>query len=552
MPSNPEFIALKNSIVTLNSSIERMIGSNIVGGSKNILSSEGIPAGGKPLNELLAEQNDALKELTKTLSFTSKKQEQSLVEHAKKLEGLGIVMNAVGQGLQQFTKYNVSLPYQLMGGQFGAVAQPALQREKEAGGILTTAASLAALAIPGFGKGVALGISGAGQLGLNQFIGRAFFQDTALQAASRQSMAQITQSGTMGFRESAHYRFGVERFDVAAAAVGGQSLQIAMHELAKVGIIGPQAMEIAVESLKQGGAKGLKEVVWKKVSEATAKGIYGDAAEIAVSTARAGRFGFSQEDLMSATQRTGFFLPTQAQLATSLGTKAYLAPGSAQNLFSMATNMPMARVSTQMAAQFITETAGRTGAVAAGGNEAQEMLLFQQFRLANPEASYLDFIEASRNKEFDERWLEMLRTGAPGFAAGGQIGKIIGSSLGFFGRPAEASVTAAQFAGGKLGDIVKGGKGATLVAGEVSTIEQSNVTNMTIALKFQKQWGTELEHSNEALMKVAKSSENFTKMLYGIEVIMRRLSRSVFGIEMEKRFTTSEEAAIETLPGQQG
>jgi hypothetical protein len=523
---------LRNAITSLTNAIERMVGP------RPIVSPSGEPAvAQKPFSDVLEENTKALKDFTTSATRLATQQEKSLTDHAKKLEQLGLILNAVGTGISQFTKYNITRPYDIMGAQFAGVARPAMERERDAGALITSVLAAAASFTP-LGIPVGLAIAGLGRAGLNQMIGRYGFQDLALEAGGLENVARITQSGGMGFREASRFRFGIERLNVAGAAAGGANAMQAAQTMAAVGITGQQMIPIFAEALKAGGTQGLKEVDWTKVSEATAQGIYGDAATVAVAAALGGRAGFSQEALMAGTRRTGFDTGVMAQLAMATRAQTYLAgPEIAHTLFNMATNTTAARVVGPMQAmQMITEVSGRTGAVAAGGNEAQEMLLFQQFRDANPGATYMDFIEASRNREQDPRWLKMTRQGAAAFAGGGQYGRVLGSALGFAARPTQLAGTARllQEAVTGAGEVATPGAGAKLSAAEVQTIQQENITNIQSSIKFQAQYGDRLKDTNEELIKAAENSKNYNEMLKQTSEIMNVMVRSVVGLAAEE------------------
>jgi len=214
-------------------------------------------------------------------------------------------------------------------------------------------------------------------------------------------------------------------------------------------------------------------------------------------------------------------------------------PAAGNRLFEMASRTDLARTGgIQAAAGAITQAAGGMSG-AAEGNEASEMLLFQQFRTANPGASYMDFVEARRNGVNDPRWLRTIRGAANAFAGEGQMGRIKGQALGVATTPMGVAGVAAMMNEaftGKLGEASKSGGLAGLAPGMVSTILQNNVTNVEQAAKFQQQYGDMLEKTNNELASIAKVSPDWIDMLVRTSEIMNKLSVSTFGIKLERGY----------------
>jgi len=243
---------------------------------------------------------------------------------------------------------------------------------------------------------------------------------------------------------------------------------------------------------------------------------------------------------MAASRRTGMTMDVTGQAALATRMQTFLAgPAAGNRLFEMASRTDLARTGgIQAAAGAITQAAGGMSG-AAEGNEASEMLLFQQFRTANPGASYMDFVEARRNGVNDPRWLRTIRGAANAFAGEGQMGRIKGQALGVATTPMGVAGVAAMMNEaftGKLGEASKAGGLAGLAPGMVSTILQNNVTNVEQAAKFQQQYGDMLEKTNNELASIAKVSPDWIDMLVRTSEIMNKLSVSTFGIKLERGY----------------
>lgn len=530
-----EVRALINEIRTLSNILGKQAGistgSSSVGGfSKGLIDPYGVSVSSDKLTEALRGQTVATYHLEKT----TKKQTDATVEHIKKLEQFSGIVKSMGDFVGLAVKYNVTRPYELMGGQAGIVARGALEREKDFGKTITSSVAAALFAInPLAGAGIAA----FGAIGGNQLIGRMFGQGASIEASARQNLAQITQAGLMPYQEQQLLRFGVSRMGVAAAGMGARGFGEFQRSMAELGIAGPEAVGLFGQAITIGGQRGLSRLDSGAISTAVRSGIYGGPEQVLMGALLGGRAGFSQSAIEAASRRSGMTMDTVGQSALATRMQTFLTgPTAGNRLFEMASRTDLARTGgIQAAVGAITQAAGGM-AGAAEGNEASEMLLFQQFRAANPGATYMDFVEARRNKETDPKWLKTVKVAASSFAGQGQFGRIMGHALGIASTPAGVSGTAAMMNEaftGKLGEAAKVGELANLAPGMIATINQTFTTNMAQAISFEKQYGDQLVVTNTALEKVVAVHKDWIPLMEQTARIMDRMSVSTLGVMTE-------------------
>jgi len=531
----PPDIGLNNAIRELTAAVKAQAGaaSGIVGGSKSILDPTGMPAGGKNLNELLAEQIAGMRELTESLTKSTKDQKDTFTEHAKKIENFGAVMAAVTPMVQQYAKYAITRPYEMLGGTPGQVSRGMLEREKDAGQVVTSILALIGTAINPFLGGA---IAGLGAAGGNQIIGRTFFQDASMKAGAMQTVAQMSQERIPGFRDAAMMQYGLMKQDVALLGMGGPGGRGTgmAAQLTALGFTGQESTELIARAVSAGGAQGFRRLEAaggaKAITDMVNKGIYGtDAAAIAVALATGLRVGFSKEMMEGASRRTGLQIPEIAQAAMMARTQTYLAgPGAGNRLFSMVSNTQMARDVGMGAAMGAITSAASGASASAEGDEASSMLLYRQFLAANPGATYLDFVEARRNKETDPRWLRTVGGAAKNFAAMGQTGRILGGSLlGTKPMMVEGTSTLMEQAlGGGLGDLTSEKGIAGLAKGAQELAASDLVGTLASATKFQAQYGDEIKNTTDRIKTAAGAAADFNQMLKDMAGAMDEMTRS--------------------------
>lgn len=531
-------IGLMNAIRELTAAVKMQVGSlgspraSFPGGPGSP------PIPGKSMQDLMAEQISGMKELTETLAKTSKDQRDTFTDHARKVEMMGAVMAAVTPMVQQYNKYAITRPYEMLGGTAGQVSRGMLEREKDAGQIVTGIIGLIATAIGGAGAGLV--VAGLGAAGGSQIIGRSFFQDKSITAGAMQTVGQMSQERIPGFRDAAMMQYGLMKQDVALLGMGGPGGRGTgmAAQLTALGFTGQESTELIARAVAAGGAQGFRRLESvggaKAITDMVNKGIYGtDAAAIAVALATGLRVGFSKEMMEGASRRTGLQLPEMAQAAMMARTQTYLAgPGAGNRLFTMASNTQMAR-DVGMAGTMgqITSLAGGASS-AAEGDEASSMLLYQQFTQANPGSTYLDFVEARRNKETDPRWLKMIGGAARNFAGMGQTGRILGGQL-LGTKPmmvGGAATLMNQALGGGIGELTSEAGVAGLAKGAQELAASDLVGTLAQATKFQAQYGEEIKITTDRIKTAAGSASDFNKMLKDMAGAMDEMTRSSFSL----------------------
>lgn len=550
--------AIKDLITTIK--LSSGIGDSRIGLAGRIIDpNTGIPAGGKNLADLMTDQIEGMKALNETISKTSKDQKDTLTQHARSLENWGAVMSVVTPLVQQYAKYAITRPYEMLGGTAGQVSRGMLEREKDAGQVVT---SLMALLATAFNPFVGGAIAGLGAAGGNAFIGRNFFQRESIQAGGLQTVAQMTQERVPGFREAAMQQYGLMRQDVALLGMGGgPGRGTAMAtQLTALGMSAPESTELIARAIAVGGVQGFKRLEAaggaQAITDIVNKGIYGtDPAQISAALASGLKAGFTREMMEGASRRTGLQLHEIAQAATAARLQTYLAgPQAGNRLFTMASNTQMARdlgsVGAAMGA--ITQVAGGAAA-AAEGDEASSMLLYRQFLEANPGSTYLDFIEARRNKETDLKWLKMVGGAARNFTAMGQTGRILGGAL--LGTKPRMVARTAEFMEdalrpGGVGEIV-GEKGlAGLATGARQMMASDFANTMATATKFQAEYGGEIKKTTDLLIDASHKTGDFTKMLIDMAAVMDSMTKSASVIWLEKRISVNTSEAFGALGAQ--
>lgn len=531
-------VALINAINQLITAIKTQTGGSegIVSPGRIIDPNTGGFAGGKNMQELFGDLSGKMEKLTDTIDKSSRAQKDGLEKQVRNAEILGATMAALGPMLQQFTKYGLTRPFEMLGGAAGQVGRGMLEREKDAGQLFTGVAAMATILSgnPLIGGAIA----GVGHLGLNQMIGRwGGFQPEAIRAGGLQTVAQMTQERIPGFRDAAMQQYGLMRQDVALLGMGGgggRGTSMAA-QLTALGMSAPESTELIARAISVGGVQGFKRLEAaggaRAITDIVNKGIYGtDPAQIAVALASGLRIGFSREMMEGASRRTGLQLPEMAQAAQIARMQTYLAgPAAGNRLFTMASNTQMARdVGMGAAMGAITQAAGGAAA-SAEGDEASSMLLYRQFLEANPGSTYLDFVEARRNKENDPKWLKMVGGAARNFAGMGQTGRILGSAL-LGTRPMMIGGTAtlmdqALRAGG-VGEIMGERGTAGLAAGAQQMMASDFALTMASATKFQAEYGDKIKETTASIEKATSKADSFTVMLLDMANVMDKLTVS--------------------------
>jgi hypothetical protein len=252
--------------------------------------------------------------------------------------------------------------------------------------------------------------------------------------------------------------YRLSRGDVAGQGMGGVGGSKAAAILADMGITGNEAASI-LAGVHGAGARGYSRFSMDRAKTITEMGIYGqDIGANAVALQTGNRLGFSERELLRASERTGFQLPQTTQAAEMSRQQMFMfGQGAGNRLFNMSTSTMMSQQVGTPAAMAALASTSQAMAGAAGGNEASEMILFQQFQQANPGSSYMDFLEAKSMGTADRRWVKMMSGAAKTFGAMGQQGGLLGVGVGVFkGAGKEARDASIQLLAEANGEISAG------------------------------------------------------------------------------------------------
>lgn len=451
-PPTPDFRALATAITNLTGKLSTLLGPTGPGASAAAAAASNIgspPPGGKNMNELMMENNKQLEDVVKGLN----KSRETTEKNIRSMEIVGAGLAIVGPALAQYSKYAISLPFQMLTGVQGRLGQNMLMREKDlASGITQTIGGIVGLFNPAAG---AL-IGGLGTLAA-PILGQAFRADTS-RAAARQTGVEYMASGRLGMDEAYQYNYRISRGDYAAkgmrAGAGGSASAIS-EVLGSMGIGAEEGAGMMMAMMSQ-GARGYSKFDINRARAMTDKGIYGfDITQNAAALQIGNRTGFSEDELKAASRRTGFHVPEMAQAAQAIrGQTFMMGMGVGNQVFNAATNTTMSQVMGAPAASQALMQTGQGVAGAASGNEATEMILFQQFQEANPGSSYMDFLEAKSMGSSSEKWRKMMARAAKTFSSMGQMGGLLGVGTKVFqGASKEARGASTKFLRETAGEL---------------------------------------------------------------------------------------------------
>jgi hypothetical protein len=445
-PTPPDVVG---AVYSLKADLQAIVAA--IGGISPILGPGGAPAlTGKSINDLTSDQIKSLDRVADALTKTRESQEKNI----KALEVAASSTAILGPLLNQFAKYSIQLPMQMLSGVQGRVAQTTLAREQSLGNTIggTFAGILGLLGlVPGLGglKTAGMIVGGLTAAGGNAWLGSQYREGVA-RAATRQTFLEYMPSAAMDINENYLYNYQIEKGNYAAsgmrAGTGGSATAISAV-LAQMGMSAPESASAAQAIMSQ-GARGYNRFNMNRAKMLTEQGIFGfDPVQMAIALQIGNRTGFSENELTAASLRTGFQVPQLAQAAQMIRGQSYMFGASAGNgIFNSATNTSLSQMmGAPAAAQALMQT-GQAVASAASGNDATEMILFQQFQAANPGSSYMDFLEAKTMGSNDPRWKKMMSHAARTFSAMGQMGGLLGVGTHVFqGASAEAMATSTEF-----------------------------------------------------------------------------------------------------------
>lgn len=490
---------------------------------------------GKNINELMMDNTKQLEEVTKSLTKTRESQENNI----KAMQLVTASLATFGPALQQYAKYGIAMPFQMLSGISGQIGQGMLSRERDmAQSITSTIGGIVGLINPAAG---AL-IGGVGALAA-PILGQVFRQDTS-RAATRKEAVEWMASGRLGFDDSFMYNYQVQRGNFGARGMRGNTMGSSSGISEVLGQMGMSSQESAAAAfaIMSQGARGYSKFDINNAKSMTDKGIYGfDVVANAVALQIGNRTGFSQAELEGASRRTGFHVPEMAQAAQMVrGQTFFMGMGAGNQVFNAATNTTMSQIIGAPAAAQALMQAGQATASAASGNEATEMILFQQYQDANPGDSYMDFLEAKSMGSNSDKWRKMMAGAAKSFSAMGQMGGLLGVGTRVFQGASKAAMGAStkffRQAAGEIGveDLTKEEGQAALDMNAQRRQSQIRAEAAGISRRIAGEEGLQasLDRTHEGFMAVAKNADSLTTAtLQSAEVTKKELIPQMQALE---------------------
>jgi len=399
--------------------------------------------------------NDNFKDFNDEMARHNKDFKKSNEDFVQATASLGMKMAPFAEGLQQFMKWTVFRPAELMGGGEGRAVRAGLERATGGGNIAFDIAS--ALAAVTGNLGVAAGIQMIGRAGGATLLGRMVYGE--------QDLAR------RGFEQNIIEDFGRKKMDTETAAMfavrsgrlgaqaGAWGAGFQVPELI-AGLAGelnenPQVLQQAIANAFQvGGAAGIKNISKDNISKLVREG-YGDAATMMAVQATAGRYGYGAGAAPDLANRTGLAIQEMLPLMQQTRMQYFMyKPGTAESINRFVANTSMGAINPSMA---LGAMAGAAQGTAGVTDEAASMLQYREFLKANPGSSYLDFVEAKKNGFADEKWRKFVGGAAATFAGMGQTGRLIGAGIGL-GTPGQIEGIAGAYAEGMGPDVYRAGK----------------------------------------------------------------------------------------------
>lgn len=526
--ADPQLSALINAIQTLQSSITRSLGA-------------GVPIGGGPpapaamgtVHGSIESLRDELIDLTKATRDSTKQQKDTM----RSMEIVGGTMAMVGPMLQQFTKYNITLPYEMLGGTAGSVGRHKTERERETGQLITgiVGGLSILLGAPALG-GVVLG---AGALGLNAILGRVMSGGAATDQASRRTLAEMQQAEVMEFLPAAMSRYSLAKSSKSIESMGLGSNVAESWSLSSasnaMGLRLPEMQALVANAVTTGGSLGFRRMMNEGgidlVAQMVNEGFAGTDPQVISQAIAAGfKYGMTKEEMFKSVEQTGLELGEVVQARAAMKSQMALYSNDViSRTFSQVSGTRLAKeIGIQGAAATFGQVAQSTAA-AAGGGEAQEMMMFAEFKKANPGASYMDFLEAKSNPQQSDSWKRMLAQSSKRFAYGGQEMRIAGRALGFAGQGGTMALgRSAEMLDQMMDNPDAPGKRRPSTQASLDAMAQSMIGTGK-ALSVQSSALLSSEHldnvlgMNKNLIEAAGSAKNFSEYLSKMADEMERM-----------------------------
>lgn len=398
--------------------------------------------------------NENFKDMNDEMSKHNRDFKKSNEEFNHRMASLTAIMAPVVEGVNQFMKWTVFRPAELMGGGEGRAVRAGLERASGAGNIgFDIAAAIAAVT---GNLGLAAGIQLVGRAGLATKVGQlAYGEEGLAKRGFEQNIVEDFGRKKMDTETAAMFNVRTGRLGAQAGAWGA-GFQV--PEIIK-GLVGdlnenPQVLQQAIANAFQvGGTAGIKNISRENIAKLVREG-YGDAGAMMAIQATAGRYGYGQGAVPDMANRTGLapgeVLPLMQQ--TRMQYFMY-GKGTAESINKFVANTSIGAINPTMGLAAASQAAQGAAGVT---DEAASMLQYREFLKANPGSTYLDFVEAKKNGFADEKWRRFVGGAAASFAAMGQTGRLIGAGTGL-GTPGQIAGLARTYAEGLGPDVYRTG-----------------------------------------------------------------------------------------------
>lgn len=478
--------------------------------------------------------NTNISDLDDRLADTGKIFKKSNEDFVQASANLGMKMAPFADAVSQFMKWTVFRPAELMGGGEGRAVRAGLERATGAGNIAFDVAAAVAAATGNLG--VAAGIQLMGRAGLATKAGQMFYgEENLAQRGFQQNVIEDFGRKKMDTETAAMFNVRSGRLGVQAGAWGGGNVPSLIRGLAGDLNENPQVLQQAIANAFQiGGSAGIKNISRENISKLVREG-YGDAATMMAVQATAGRYGYGQGATSDLANRTGLNITEMLPLMQQTRMQYYMyKSGTAESINKFVANTSMGAMNPTMALGAMAGAAqGATGVT----DEAASMLQYREFLKANPDSTYLDFVEAKKNGFADEKWRRFVGGASRTFAGMGQTGRLIGSGIGL-GTPGQIEGIAGQYAQGMGPDVYRTGKRTP--SGYEETAQQlgmMGVTALDLSLAGSQKVLKDLAgFINDFVVDISKAADEITAKAQAVRE-HAAISRAAPGLGGENVFS---------------
>ncbi len=466
-------IGLTNSIRELNQLLRATAGISDKG--SKVASNFGMGASSDFDLKHFSDFNENFRDLNEENAKRNRDFKKTNEDFVQQTASLGMKMTPIADGIQQFMKWTVFRPAELMGGGEGRAVKAGLERASGAGNIAFDIA--AALAAVTGNIGLAAGIQLVGRAGLATKAGQIFYgEENLAERGFKQNVIEDFGRKKMDTETAAMFNVRSGRLGAQAGAWGaGFQVPEMIRGLVSDLNENPQVLQQAIASAFQvGGSAGIKNISKDNISKLVREG-YGDAATMMAVQATTGRYGYGRGAAPDLANRTGLAISDVLPLMQQTRMQYYMfKQGTAESINKFVANTGVGAINPSMGLSMVSQAAQGAAGV---GDEATSMLQYRAFLEANPGSTYLDFIEAKRNGFADERWRKFVGGAARQYAGGGQAMRIAGGAILGGAAPGSLAGIAQTYAEGMGLDVYR--TGARTPSGYEGTAQQLGMMGTT-------------------------------------------------------------------------